>query len=244
MKKLLQQLLEQKEITKSPLISMRGNHEDLFYTFSLDTAAEAEEVLNKLRAIKYEIDYVPICLGDIDDFNFLIQHLENHSLNEINSILRSASALDLQTWKMDRALAILGDLFAPRQCHSKRLFGLDFPSLIPPAGPIFIELIPDHRAWVAAAYLNFGGTDDNPSSLVHCRILRNFEARLSAHVYAIGKDEIGLVFDTPLTYGFLANEFRKEMFLYFPVRDLHFHNDDVFFESVKCAKYWHLIWNV
>jgi hypothetical protein len=178
MKKLLQHILEQKEITKSPLIGMRGKHEDLFYTFSLDTAAEAKEVINKLLTIKHEIDLVPICLGDIDDFNFLIQHLADHSLQEANSIIRSAFSLDLENWKRERALAVLEDLFAPRQYPSKVLSGLDFPSLIPPDGPIFVGLVPGKRSWVAPAFVDVGGTNDYPPSMVTCRILRNFEDRL------------------------------------------------------------------
>ncbi len=244
MKKLLQQLLEQKGITTSPLMSMRGKNEDLFYAFSLGTAAEAKEVFNKLLTIKHEIDCVPLCLGDISDYNFLIQHLEYHSLHEINSICRRAGALDLENWKRERALAVLEDVFAPRQYPSKVLSGLDFPSLIPSDGPVFIGLLPCQHAWQSAAFLDFGGTDDNPSSIVHCRILRNFEERLNARVYAIRKDKIGLVFDPPIIDEFLVREIRMEVFLYFNARGSHIHKDDGYVENVLNAKFWDMTWGV
>jgi hypothetical protein len=244
MKKLLQHILEQKEITKSPLIGMRGKHEDLFYTFSLDTAAEAKEVKNKLLTIKHEIDLVPICLGDIDDFNFLIQHLADHSLQEANSIIRSAFSLDLENWKRERALAVLEDLFAPRQYPSKVLSGLDFPSLIPPDGPIFVGLVPGKRSWVAPAFVDVGGTNDYPPSMVTCRILRNFEDRLNAHVYAIRKNQIGLVIDPPVTDEFLVREIRMEMFLYCTARGSHIHKDDGYILNVLGAKFWDMTWGI
>ncbi len=116
--------------------------------------------------------------------------------------------------------------------------------MIPSDGPVFIGLLPGQRAWVAPAFLNFGRRDDNPSPEVHCRILRNFEERLNARVYAIRKNEIGLVFDPPIIDEFLVREIRMEVFLYFNARGSHIHKDDGYVENVLNAKFWDMTWGV